>query len=64
MSKQRAVFAFLLLVTPLSSLVGWAKETIMVEVSGLSCPFCAFGLEKKLLIRPQKCAQLDGLRAG
>lgn len=46
--KQRAVFVFLILATLLSPLVGWAKETIVLEVKGLSCPFCAFGLEKKL----------------
>ncbi|NKE70239.1 heavy-metal-associated domain-containing protein [Candidatus Manganitrophus noduliformans] len=48
LSKQRTVFVLLILATLLSPLVGWAKERITVEVSGLSCPFCAFGLEKKL----------------
>jgi len=48
MSKQRAVFVLLILATLLSPLAGWANEKITVEVSGLSCPFCAFGLEKKL----------------
>lgn len=48
MSKQRALYVFLTLAMFLSPLVGWANEKITVEVSGLSCPFCAFGLEKKL----------------
>lgn len=48
MSKQRVMIILLILATLLSPVIGWAKEKITVEVSGLSCPFCAFGLEKKL----------------
>ncbi len=31
---------------------GWAQERIVVDVAGVSCPFCAFGLEKKLQALP------------
>ena len=31
---------------------GWAGERIVVDVAGVSCPFCAFGLEKKLQALP------------
>lgn len=35
----------LLLVMPV---VARADETILLEVDGLACPFCAYGVEKKL----------------
>ncbi len=48
MFKRRNVFIVLMIAMLFSSSVGWAKEGITVEVKGLSCPFCTFGLEKKL----------------
>lgn len=27
---------------------GWAGETYRLQVDGLACPFCAYGIEKKL----------------
>jgi len=28
--------------------VAWAAETYRLQVDGLACPFCAYGVEKKL----------------
>lgn len=28
--------------------VAWADETYRLQVDGLACPFCAYGIEKKL----------------
>jgi copper chaperone CopZ len=39
----------IILVSPFSTV--WAagnSQTILIEVKGLSCPFCSYGLEKKL----------------
>ncbi|MFQ5740202.1 MAG: heavy-metal-associated domain-containing protein [Acidobacteriota bacterium] len=42
--KTMAMLAVILLVTSL----GLAGTKVVLEVEGLSCPFCAYGLEKKL----------------
>jgi len=38
-----------ILVSPFSPVCSQeSQQTILVEVKGLSCPFCSYGLEKKL----------------
>lgn len=48
LKPKQMIFVLLIMAILLPPVVGWAKEKVTVEVSGLSCPFCAFGLEKKL----------------
>lgn len=39
--------ALVMLILPLAALAG-ERVNVTVRVDGLSCPFCAYGLEKKL----------------
>lgn len=50
MRSIKGIFVFSLLILAFLSypVVGYTRERVIVEVAGLSCPFCAFGLEKKL----------------
>ncbi len=52
-SKQSIILFFIMIVFTLVSPSGYAQDAtsttyIQVRVDGLSCPFCAYGLEKKL----------------
>ncbi|HLF85807.1 MAG TPA: heavy-metal-associated domain-containing protein [Nitrospiria bacterium] len=42
------IFPFVILAILFSPMASYAKQRVIVEVAGVSCPFCAFGLEKKL----------------
>ena len=53
--KQKYIFIFFLISLFMSNVFAGDKkddiikgEKIQIEVDGLSCPFCAYGLEKKL----------------
>lgn len=41
------ISGFMALVLSLSS-AAWAADTYRLQVDGLACPFCAYGVEKKL----------------
>ena len=47
-ARKYVIFSFVILFFLFSPMASYAKQRIMVEVAGVSCPFCAFGLEKKL----------------
>lgn len=54
---KRFITAFLVLAIIISPLVAFAaKAKVTVSVDGLSCPFCAYGLEKKL----KKMEEVEG----
>ncbi len=48
MKSTMRISMSLIMASLLFPMVSWAGERATVEVSGLSCPFCGFGLEKKL----------------
>ncbi|GAV20677.1 copper chaperone [Mariprofundus micogutta] len=47
---RAALIIAMLSITPLASLFAEeaANQTAIIQVDGLSCPFCAYGLEKNL----------------
>jgi len=47
MKKSIIVSAFLTLMVVFSAVAQEGKDKFMVQVDGLGCPFCAYGLEKK-----------------
>jgi len=52
MNKFMIIFMATFFLVPASGLFG--QDSVKVQVDGLSCPFCAYGLEKKL-------SDLDGV---
>ena len=51
----RIIYLFLLLLFTLTSKANAQLESVEIEVNGLACPFCSYGLEKKL-------KKIDGLK--
>lgn len=47
-NKWYVIFLVLIFAIFFHPMISFAKQKVSVEVAGLSCPFCAFGLEKKL----------------
>ena len=47
MKKSIIVSALLMLMVVFSAVAQEGKDKFMVQVDGLGCPFCAYGLEKK-----------------
>lgn len=47
-NKWYIIFLVLIFAIFFHPMISFAKQKVSVEVAGLSCPFCAFGLEKKL----------------
>ena len=48
LNRRCFIFLFLILVILSYPGISFARQKATVEVKGVSCPFCAFGLEKKL----------------
>ena len=47
MKKSIIISALLTLMVVFSAVAQEGKDKFMVQVDGLGCPFCAYGLEKK-----------------
>ncbi len=48
LNKRSVIFIFFILAVIFCPMESFAGQKVIVEVAGVSCPFCAFGLEKKL----------------
>ena len=48
MRTGRMLQIFALLLAALWTMPAWAGEVYRLSVDGLACPFCAYGVEKKL----------------
>ena len=48
MIKNSIIFSLLIMGMLFLPMMGYTQQKATVEVAGVSCPFCAFGLEKKL----------------
>ncbi len=48
MSKIKRFFTAMVLLATITALSAAEQKTVTVRVDGLACPFCAYGLEKKL----------------
>ena len=48
MSKIKRFFTAMILITAVTALSAGEQKTVTVRVDGLACPFCAYGLEKRL----------------
>ena len=48
MSKIKRFFTTMVLLAAVTALNAGEQKTVTVRVDGLACPFCAYGLEKKL----------------
>ena len=48
MMSKRILRVFALLLVALWAMPVWAGETYRLYVDGLACPFCAYGVEKKV----------------
>ena len=57
-----AFFCVILLCLPIAA---WAdeREVVEIEVTGLACPFCAYGLEKNIKKLPEVSAVTVNLAA-